>query len=85
MSLGRISPELPYIKKKAVEVLKVDYPDRDVAKQHIVSELDKFYRTSYPEIYQTRRTVIQQSADEVAAVYTQRFPRNAPHLGNAPE
>ena len=75
MSLGRISPELPYIKKKAVEVLKVDYPDRDVAKQHIVSELDKFYRTSYPEIYQTRRTVIQQSADEVAAVYLRNvFP-----------
>ena len=27
MSLGRISPELPYIRKKAVEVLKVNYPD----------------------------------------------------------
>jgi nitrate/TMAO reductase-like tetraheme cytochrome c subunit len=43
MSIGRISPELPYIKKKAVEVLKVEYPARDLAKQSIVAELDKFY------------------------------------------
>jgi hypothetical protein len=28
MSIGAISPELPYIKKKAVELLKVDYPSR---------------------------------------------------------
>ena len=31
MSLGRISPELPYIRKKAVEVLKVNYPTREMA------------------------------------------------------
>ena len=46
MSLGQISPDLPYIKKKAVEVLKVDYPARDIGQQRIVSELDKFYRTN---------------------------------------
>jgi hypothetical protein len=75
MSLGRISPELPYIKKKAVELLKVDYPARDVAQQRIVAGLNDFYRTSYPEIYQTRRTLVQQSAEEVAAIYLRNvFP-----------
>jgi hypothetical protein len=75
MSLGRISPELPYIRKKAVEVLKVDYPTRDVAQQRIVDEFNNFYRTNYPDIYQTRRSLVQQAGEEVAAIYLRNiFP-----------
>ena len=75
MSLGRISPELPFIKKKAVEVLKVDYPARDIARQRIMEEIDKFYRTNYSDLYQKRRPLVQQSADEVAAIYLRNvFP-----------
>src|ERR1700693_1222706 len=61
MSLGHISPELPYIKKKAVELLKVDYPAREVAKQRITDELNGFYRTNYVQIYQSRRALVQQA------------------------
>jgi NapC/NirT cytochrome c family, N-terminal region len=75
MSVGRISPELPYIKKKAVEVLKGEYPARDLAKQRILAELDSFYRTNYAEIYQTRRSLVQQAGDEVTAIYLRNvFP-----------
>jgi hypothetical protein len=75
MSLGHISPDLPYIRKKAVEVLKVNYPTRDVARQSIIAELNNFYRTNYPQIYQTRRTLVQQAGDEVAAIYLRNiFP-----------
>lgn len=75
MSLGHISPDLPFIKKKSVEVLKVNYLARDVAQQSIKEELNKFYRTNYPEIYQTRRTLVQQAGDEVAAIYLRNiFP-----------
>jgi hypothetical protein len=75
MSLGRISPELPYIRKKAVELLKVEYPTREVAEQRIVGELNNFYRTNYPDIYQTRRTLVQQSGEQVAAIYLRNiFP-----------
>jgi NapC/NirT cytochrome c family, N-terminal region len=75
MSLGRISPELPYIRKKAVEVLKVDYPTRDVAQQRIIGELNNFYRTNYPDIYQSRRTLVQQAGEEVAKIYLRNiFP-----------
>jgi hypothetical protein len=75
ISQGLISPELPYIKKQAVEMLKVDYPARDVAQQRIVSELNNFYRKNYPEIYQTRRSVVQQSAEQVAGIYLRNiFP-----------
>jgi NapC/NirT cytochrome c family, N-terminal region len=75
MSLGRISPELPYIRKKAVEVLKVDYPTREMAQQRITEELNNFYRTNYPDIYQTRRALVQQAGEEVAAIYLRNiFP-----------
>src|ERR1700719_1923330 len=50
MSLGRISSDLPYIRKKAVEVLKVNYPIREMAKQSITEEINNFYRTNYPQI-----------------------------------
>lgn len=75
MATGQISPELPFIKKKAVEILKTDYTDRDSARQHIISTLSDFYRDSYPEIYATRRTLVQQSAEQVAAIYARNvFP-----------
>jgi len=75
MSNGRISPELPYIRKKAVEVLKVNYSARDVAQQTIKEELNNFYRSNYPQIYQTRRTLVEQAGQEVANIYLRNiFP-----------
>jgi hypothetical protein len=75
MSIGQISPDLPFIKKKAVEVLKVDYADRDQARMRIISTLSDFYRTNYPDVYQSRRTLVQQSAEQVAAIYLRNvFP-----------
>ncbi len=46
MSRGLISPELPYIHKKAVELLKADYPDRDTAQKQIVEGIENYYRTA---------------------------------------
>jgi NapC/NirT cytochrome c family, N-terminal region len=75
MALGTISPDLPYIKKKAVELLKIDYPAREEARQRIIAEINNFYRANYAEIYQTRRTLIEQSAEGVAAIYLRNiFP-----------
>ncbi len=72
---GRIDAGLPFIKKKAVEVLKVEYSDRDTGKQRIISSINDFYRASYPEIYQNKRAAVQQSAEQVAAIYLRNiFP-----------
>jgi len=69
MSRGLISPELPYIHKKALELLKVDYPDRDTAQKQILEGIENFYRTSYPDIYASKRALIEQSAENVAKIY----------------
>ena len=69
MSRGFISPELPYIHKKAVELLKADYPDRDSAQKQIVEGIENYYRTSYPDVYTSKRALIEQSAENVAKIY----------------
>lgn len=75
MAEGLITPDLPFIRKKAVEVLKAGYPDRQSADRQIVAAISDFYRASYPDIYQSRRSAVQQSAEQVAAVYLRNiFP-----------
>ena len=69
MSVGLISPDLPYIRKKAVEVLKVSYPTREIAQQAIKAEVSKFYQANYPAIYQSRRALVEQAGAEVARIY----------------
>jgi len=75
MSRGLVSPELPYIRKKAVELLKVTYPDRDTAQKQITEGIENFYRTSYPDVYNGKRALVEQSADNIAKIYLRNiFP-----------
>jgi len=75
MAAGFISPDLPFIRKKAVELLKADYADRDSAHQHIVDGLKSFYRANYPAVYDSRRALVEQSAENVANIYLRNiFP-----------
>jgi len=75
MAAGFISPELPYIRKKAVELLKADYPDRDTARQRIVDGIKTFYHSSYPAVYDSRRALVEQTAESIAEIYLRNiFP-----------
>jgi len=75
MSTGLISPDLPYIRKKAVELLKADYPDRETAKSRIAEGVTSYYRTTFPEVYNTKRALVEQAADNVAGIYMRNvFP-----------
>lgn len=75
MAQGSISPELPFIRKKAVEVLKVSYPDRDTASRQIAASLDTFYRASYPDVYRDKHALLETSINQVAAIYLRNvFP-----------
>jgi len=75
MSRELVSPELPFIRKKAVELLKVNYPDRDTAQKQIVEGIENFYRTGYPDVYNGKRALVEQSADNVAKIYLRNiFP-----------
>jgi nitrate/TMAO reductase-like tetraheme cytochrome c subunit len=75
MAQGRISPELPYIKKQAVELLKVKYPDRDAAARQIAASLNDFYSKSYPDVYGAKHALLEASIGQVQAIYLRNvFP-----------
>jgi len=75
LASGRISPDLPYIKKKALELLKVDYPDQKTAAAKIPVAIADFYRSSYPDVFRARRGQVDQAAEAVKAIYLRNvFP-----------
>jgi hypothetical protein len=75
MSRGLVSPELPFIRKKAVELLKVNYPDRETAQKQIEEGITNYYKTTYPEIFNGKRALVEQAADNVAKIYLRNiFP-----------
>jgi nitrate/TMAO reductase-like tetraheme cytochrome c subunit len=75
MAQGRISAELPYIKKQAEDLLKAKYPDRDTATRQIAAGLENFYCTSYPDVYRDKHALLETSIAQVQAVYLRNvFP-----------
>ena len=71
----RISREIPYIKKKAVELLRADYPDRETATRRITEGITEFYKTTYPDAYRDHRAVIESAAQQVQKIYLRNvFP-----------
>ncbi len=75
MAAGRISPGLPFVRKQTLALLKTSYPDREAASAAIAEKLAEFYRTSYPEIYRSRRAQVEAAADQTRQIYLQNvFP-----------
>ncbi len=76
MAEGRISTDLPFIKKEATAALKKPgYLGRDDAAKRIAAGLNDFYRTSYPEVYRDQRPSINAAIQEVQAIYLRNvFP-----------
>ena len=69
---GRISPQLPFIRKKAVEVLEGKYSDADAAARGIAESLQSFYQSKYPQV---RATDIKNAVETVKTIYAQNvFP-----------
>jgi len=75
LGLGRISPTLPFIKKKAVELLKANYSNNEEASRTIPAALTQFYEKSQPAILAQRSRDISRAGAEIAAIYNRNvFP-----------
>ncbi|MEO8680322.1 MAG: NapC/NirT family cytochrome c [Vicinamibacterales bacterium] len=61
MGGGAVARDLPFIRREAAVVLKVDYPTRAVADEQIVSKLTAFYRDGYPALWTSRQADITRS------------------------
>jgi nitrate/TMAO reductase-like tetraheme cytochrome c subunit len=75
MGVGRISPTLPFIKKRAVELLKATYSSNEEASRSIPAQLARFYQQSDPVISSQRSKDISNAGAEIAAIYNRNvFP-----------
>jgi len=75
MNAGLVSTTLPFAKKRALEILKVNYKSRDEAALRIPAAFEKFYRESYPAIWNGRRADVTNAAERVLAIYDRNiFP-----------
>jgi hypothetical protein len=68
-----------------VELLKANYPDRESAQKQIVERIKNYYHTTYPEIFDGKRALVEQSADNVAKIYLRNvFPDMSVRWGTHP-
>jgi hypothetical protein len=75
MGLGRISTTLPFIKKKAVELLKADYASNEEAAHRIPATLAGYYQQTDPTLASQRARHIAVAGAEIAAIYNRNvFP-----------
>jgi nitrate/TMAO reductase-like tetraheme cytochrome c subunit len=69
MSEGLISPELPFVKKKGLELLKAEYADSAAARKGILDGLVDYYRKEQPEAYSSHRALIEAAAQQMLVIY----------------
>jgi hypothetical protein len=75
MNAGLIAPSLPFAKKKAVEILKVNYASRDQAASQIPQAFAEYYRQAYPAVWAARQADVVASGKEIVAIYDRNiFP-----------
>jgi nitrate/TMAO reductase-like tetraheme cytochrome c subunit len=69
----RLDLSLPFIKAKAVEVLSAKYNSTDEAMNSIATNFSEYYRTAYPDIYNTRKVTIDENVKELQRIYSTYF------------
>jgi nitrate/TMAO reductase-like tetraheme cytochrome c subunit len=75
MAEGAISPELPWVHKEGLALLKASYASQDEAKSKIPRELEAFYRSQHPEVLTSNAQKVQAAADQLVTLYDENvFP-----------
>jgi len=69
MADGDISTSLPFVKKKGLELLKVEYSNRADATTRIPAALTEYYQQTYPDVSTQRAAEITQAGKALAAIY----------------
>jgi nitrate/TMAO reductase-like tetraheme cytochrome c subunit len=75
MADGAISPELPWVHKKGLELLNGNYASEDEARVKIPAQLEAFYKTSNPAVLTTKAALVKAAGTELVTIYSQNvFP-----------
>jgi nitrate/TMAO reductase-like tetraheme cytochrome c subunit len=75
MAEGAVSPDLPWVHKKGLELLKANYATEAQAGTQIPQELAAFYRSQNPDVLATKSAQVKAAGDELVTLYSQNvFP-----------
>jgi nitrate/TMAO reductase-like tetraheme cytochrome c subunit len=75
MAEGAVSPDLPWIHKEGLELLKGTYASEDEARVKIPQALEAFYRSGHPEVLAQKASQVKAAGDQLVTLYSQNvFP-----------
>ncbi|MBI4717982.1 MAG: NapC/NirT family cytochrome c [Planctomycetes bacterium] len=69
LSVGRIDPALPFVKREAVAALTQDYASSAAAEAGIAEWMASFYRGNYPALWESQQPAIQRAIDALGEAY----------------
>lgn len=86
LMLGRMSATLPFVKKRAVEVLTAEYASSEAAAAKIPAALEAAYEKESPEVAKARSTDIATAGAALAEIYSRNvFPEFGVAWGTYPD
>jgi nitrate/TMAO reductase-like tetraheme cytochrome c subunit len=75
MAEGAVSPELPWVHKEGLELLKATYGSEDEARAKIPEQLIAFYRNGHPEVLAAKANLVKAAGEQLVTLYGQNvFP-----------
>jgi len=75
MAEGAVSPDLPWVHKEGLQLLKADYKSGDEASVQIPAQLEAFYRSQHPEVLPAKAALVKAAGEQLATLYNQNvFP-----------
>jgi nitrate/TMAO reductase-like tetraheme cytochrome c subunit len=75
MAEGAVSPDLPWVHKEGLALLKANYATEAEARTQIPLQLEAFYRSQNPNILDSKSAQIKSAGNELATLYSQNvFP-----------
>jgi hypothetical protein len=70
-----ITPDLPYLKREAIQAIQVDYATQEEAQAAIPDAITEFYRNAYPVVASEREADVDEAGRVLAGLYTSNvFP-----------
>jgi nitrate/TMAO reductase-like tetraheme cytochrome c subunit len=82
---GTPSPSLPFVHKQGLALIQATYSSQAEAGAKIVTGLNDFYRTQYPQVWSTQRNQINAAAQRLVSMYDRNiFPEMKVTWGTYP-
>jgi nitrate/TMAO reductase-like tetraheme cytochrome c subunit len=85
MAEGAVSPDLPWVHKEGLALLKANYATEAEAREKIPAGLEAFYRTQHPEVMASKANLVRASGEGLVTVFTTNvFPEMKVTWGTHP-